>query len=125
LTGLFLIMERRPYFLLGDLLVNAAVGAVSGLVALWLVPAFWNDLLSSFIGMVAGMGVGLVLGVAAMPFLGAFEVMLPAILSGMIAGMVVGTSELNSSSAATVGALVGLATIAGTYGLTFWSQRHG
>lgn len=84
-------METRPYFVLGDLLVNLATGALVGLVCAALSGPGWNMWLSMFVCMVLGMAIALVLslGVFAVLF-GAMEVMVPAMLTGMVAGMVVG-----------------------------------
>ena len=118
-------MERRPYFIVGDLLVNAVAGAATGIAVVRLVPDSWNTPLAMLAGMGVGITVGLVIGFIAMPFFGAFEVMLPAMTSGMLAGMLVGTFAPPHSAAAAWGCLAGIFTLAVVYGLTGWSERHG
>ena len=113
-------METRPYFLLGDLLVNGTVGALVGLACAALFGPAWNMWLSMFLGMALGMGMALVLSLAVFAVLfGAMEVMVPAMLTGMAAGMVVGMAapmtEVSLGEGARWGALLGLACLALTY----------
>ena len=121
-------METRPYFLLGDLLVNTAVGALVGLACAALIGPAWNMWLGMFIGMAIGMALALVLslGVFAVLF-GAMEVMVPAMLTGMIAGMVVGMAapmtEVSLMTGARWGALLGIACLIVTYAANAVLQR--
>jgi hypothetical protein len=113
-------METRPYFIVGDLLVNTATGALVGLCCAALFGPGWNMWLSMFIGMALGMAMALLLslGVFAVLF-GAMEVMVPAMLTGMAAGMVVGMAapmtEVGLGDGARWGALVGVACLLLTY----------
>ena len=50
-------MEKRLYFIFGDVLSNVARGGVAGLGAAGLVSAGWHMLIGMGIGMIAGMGV--------------------------------------------------------------------
>ena len=83
-------MERRLYFLAGDILSNAAMGAAAAWLATVLVDPSWSMPLGMFAGMLAGMGLGLVLMPLFVSLFGAMEVMLPVMLTAMVAGMVFG-----------------------------------
>lgn len=113
-------METRPYFLLGDLLVNTAVGALVGLICAALFHPGWNMWVGMFLGMTLGMAIALVLslGLFAVVF-GAMEVMVPAMLTGMIAGMVVGMAapmtEVSLWDGARWGGLLGVGCLIATY----------
>ncbi len=112
-------MEKRPYFVLGDIFSNVFVGALVGLAASAMVGEGWNMV----VGMAGGMGVGMVLALLSLlvfcPLFGALEVMLPVMLSGMASGMGVGMlasgRALCGSSATGLGALMGGVVILGTY----------
>ena len=80
-------MERRPYFVLGDLAVNCATGGVTAWLASSVVPTGWGMAGGMVAGMILGMVIGIVLAFVFTPLFGALEVMLPAMLSGMLAGM--------------------------------------
>jgi hypothetical protein len=113
-------METRPYFVLGDLLVNATVGALVGLACAALIGPAWNMWLGMFIGMALGMAMALVLSLGLFAvLLGAMEVMVPAMLTGMTAGMVVGMAapmtEVSLGDGARWGALLGLVCLVVTY----------
>ena len=113
-------METRPYFLLGDLFVNAIVGSLVGLTCAALLDPSWNMWLGMFIGMALGMAIALVLSLGLFAiFFGAMEVMVPAMLTGMVAGMVVGMAapmtEVRLHEGALWGAVLGLASLVFTY----------
>jgi hypothetical protein len=112
-------MERRVYFIFGDLLACVVAGALSGWLTQLAVPGDWYVLAGMFVGMAMGMAVGMLTGILLSPFFGAFEVMLPASLSGMLAGMIVGmvyTMGDNSPADATIsGAQLGLVCLVFTY----------
>lgn len=105
-------MEKRLYFIFGDVLSNAAIGGLAGLGAAGLVSAGWNMLIGMGIGMIVGMGVSFLALLIFCPFFGAMEVMLPTMLAGMLAGMVLGMAAamqtLSLSQAAGIGALIGI-----------------
>jgi len=84
-------MERRLYFVLGDLLVNAIAGVAAAFSA-GLVPPSWHPLVAMPLGMCVGAASASVVALLFMPFFGAFEVMLPAMLTGMVAGKASGGS---------------------------------
>jgi hypothetical protein len=83
-------MERRLYFLAGDMLSNAVMGAFAAWLAAALVDPTWSMPAGMFAGMLAGMGVGLLLMPVFVGLFGAMEVMLPVMLTAMLAGMVFG-----------------------------------
>lgn len=84
-------MERRLYFIFGDLAAAVVAGSLAGWLAMLVVPAGFQGPLAMIaamgIGMVVGMAVGMVVGFLFVPFFGAMEPMLPASLGGMMAGM--------------------------------------
>lgn len=121
------MFEKRPYFVIGDLVSNAGAGAVVGsTIALvvgdgWPVPA----------GMAAGMALGglvaTILSAAASLLFGALEIMLPVMTTGMAAGMLVGMRAAAGSAAApaATGALTGVAVLAATYILNAHLRARG
>lgn len=112
-------MEKRPYFVLGDLFVNAIAGSVAALSAHALVPSSWHSLAAMPLGMCAGALSASVAGFLFMPFLGALEVMLPVMLTGMVAGM---AGSMFGAPVLT-GASIGLAVVAWVYFLTAMAER--
>ena len=114
-------MEKRLYFLFGDLLSNAGVGALVGAALAWLVGDAWRPELAMVLGMLVGAVGALAAAVTlSVPF-GAMELMLPVMLTGMTAGMLVGmlaaVGAVSSRSAAGIGASTGLVALAATYAL--------
>ncbi len=105
-------MEKRLYFIFGDVLSNAAIGGLAGLGAAGLVSAGWHMLIGMGMGMIAGMGVSFLALVIFCPFFGAMEVMLPTMLTGMLSGMALGMAAtmqtLYLSQAAGIGAMIGI-----------------
>jgi len=83
-------MERRIYFLAGDALSNAVMGAVAAWLAAAVVDPSWSMPAGMFAGMLAGMGLGLLLMPVFVGLFGAMEVMLPVMLTAMLSGMVFG-----------------------------------
>jgi len=112
-------MEKRLYFVLGDLLVNATAGVAAALCADALLPSSWHPLAAMPLGMLVGAVSASLVAFLFMPFFGAFEVMLPAMLTGMVAGMAAPMLE----SPALSGASVGLAVVAWVYFLTAMAGR--
>lgn len=118
-------VERRGYFIVGDMLACATAGAVAAWLSWLVVPADWNTLpwmgVGVILGMVVGMFAGLICGLLFTPFFGAMEIVVPAVFSGLLAGMVAAmlyaAAEIGPVSALWVGALVGLAGLAYTYAL--------
>ena len=120
-------MERRVYFILGDLLSCIVAGAAGGWLILLVMPGDWFVLLGMVIGMALGMVAGMLVGALFSPLFGAMESMLPAALSGMAGGMVVGmmqaTAGIGAADAAWSGAAVGILSLAFTYRLQ--ARLHG
>ena len=107
-------MERRVYFILGDLLSCVAAGAAGG----WLTELAHPGACFVLIGMAIGMVLGMVAGLLLSPFFGSLEVMLPASLSGMVGGMVVGMMhDISLMDAAGIGAAMGILCLAFSYRL--------
>jgi hypothetical protein len=107
-------MEVRPYFLVGDLLASAAVGALAASVSAWLGLPSWPMIAGMLVGMALGMLVGLVAALAVLSLLfGAMEVFVPCMLAGMLAGMVGAMGGDIPPGAA--GALVGIGTLVCIY----------
>lgn len=83
-------MERRCYFVAGDVLSNASMGMASAWLATVVSGPDWHMLAA----MLAGMGAAMALSMALMPLyvglFGAMEVMLPVMLTAMVAGMLYG-----------------------------------
>lgn len=105
-------METRPYFLTGDLLANAGVGALAASVVTWLGLPHWPMLAAMPVGMLLGMIVGLVAALAVLSLLfGAMEIFVTCMLSGMLAGMVGAMGAPANLSPALAGAGVGVATL--------------
>jgi len=116
-------MDKRLYFVLGDLFVNVLGGSLIGWVIWLLTPGAWNMWLVMLIAMVLGMLFAVVLFIPASMFLGAMEVMVPLMLTGMVAGMAVGMhagmTVIGAGQAVFEGALAGLAVI-----VVVWIINH-
>ena len=122
-------MERRLYFLLGDLVSNAGVGALVGLAVAALVGDTWPPVLGMVAGMLAGGVVALPAAVVlSVPF-GAMELMLPVMVTGMTSGMLLGMlaamgamGAMPRGTAAELGAIMGLVVLLITYGLNAYTR---
>ena len=81
-------MEKRLYFIAGDLLSNIIVGIVATAVTTLLIGGNLPMLPGMLAGMVVGMvlAMGLSMGVLA-PRLGIMEIMMPCMMTGMFGGM--------------------------------------
>lgn len=118
-------MERRGYFIFGDVLACAAAGAAAGWLSWLAVPAGWTGPLwvtiGLILGMILGMVAGMIFGILFMPLFGALEIVVPAILSGLLAGMAAGMlqpmARIGAAEALSGGAVIGLACLAYTYAL--------
>jgi len=107
-------MEKRLYFVLGDLFVNATAGAAAALAVQALGAPSWHPIVAMPLGTCVGAVAASVVAFLFMPLFGAFEVMLPAMLTGMVAGMTASMLE----APALPGALIGLAVVGWVYFLT-------
>jgi hypothetical protein len=112
-------MEKRLYYVLGDLFVNAIAGVAAALSAHALVATSWHPLVAMPLGMCVGAVSASVVALFFMPLFGAVEVMLPAMLTGMVAGM---TASMLGAPALT-GASIGIAVVAWVYFLTAMAAR--
>ena len=123
------MFERRPYFVIGDLVCNALAGAVVGITAVWLVDVGWAPALGMFAGMVVGSFIAMLLALAGSTLWGALEVMLPMMSTGMVVGMLAGMSAASRTMTTTMvsigGALVGVAVLVGTYSLNAYVRSRG
>jgi hypothetical protein len=113
----------RPYFVLGDVFVNAGAGAVAAVSAQAVIAPSWHPIVAMPLGMCVGSFAASVLALLFMPLFGAFEVMLPVMLTGMVAGMaapMVGQPAL-------LGIFIGVAVVGFVYLLTALAGRssHG
>ncbi|MEE9281120.1 MAG: hypothetical protein V3V67_13190 [Myxococcota bacterium] len=113
-------MERRPYFVFGDVLSCTVIGAVAALAGAAAVAESWGMFLGMAVGMVVGMAAALLVGFALFFWLfGALEVMVPTMLTGMTSGMTIGMLEtmrpLAATAEITLGVLIGWVLLALTY----------
>lgn len=123
-------IERRAYFLAGDLIANATTGALVGLATTVVVGPAWNMWLGMVVAMAMGMLLALALGfVLFFVLFGAMEVMIPTMLTGMTVGMVVGMAVpmggIGIATGAEIGALIGLGTLLITYAANLVLRRQG
>ena len=121
-------MERRLYFVFGDILSNTGVGALVGFVVVVSVREGWSPLLAMVSGMFLGDVVSLPAIVVLSILFGAMEVMLPVMLTGMLAGMLVGMGAamnmLPGDVAVGIGAVIGLVVLLTTYGLDVYLKSY-
>ena len=113
-------MERRPFFIFGDVLCNVVTGVVVAWATAALVGPGWNMFVAMWVAMALGMALAMGLSFAGFVwFFGAMEVMLPVMFTGMAAGMVVGMGipmgAFEDTSLTAVGASTGVAVVVFTY----------
>jgi hypothetical protein len=88
-------MDKRSYFLIGDVFSNTLVALLAALAVHGLISPGWPMLPAMVVGMVLAMVLGsLCCLLCLMRFFGAMEIMLPAMLSSMLTGMVVAMSRV-------------------------------
>ena len=120
-------MERRAYFIFGDVLACAVTGAAAGWLAHAAIPSDWHPVVGMAVGVLLGFLVGVAGGILFTPLFGALEISLPAGLAGMMAGSAVGMlqagAEIGPGTALWSGALVGLSCLAYSYILQ--ARLHG
>jgi hypothetical protein len=123
------VFERRPFFVIGDLVCNALAGAVVAMSVVRLVDGGWPMPVGMLVGMVAGSLLALLLAMGVSTVLGALEVMLPMMTTGMVVGMLAGmgpaTGIMTTGAAATNGTLVGVVVLVGTYILNAYVRSRG
>ncbi len=109
-------MEKRPYFIIGDLLANALVATVAVAVTASLIGGGWGMIPGMLAGMVVGMLVALPLSLILLfPLLGVMEVMAPCMLSGMLGGMWGGMWPLAGESVLRWGICTGIGVMVVIY----------
>jgi uncharacterized protein YacL len=113
------VLERRSYFIAGDVLSNGLMGIVAAWLATSIVDSTWHMFVAMFVGMVVGMMLSLILMPVFVGLFGAMEVMLPVMLTAMLSGMVFGmasaTQELTALEILLGGGLSGIVVLFLTY----------
>jgi len=109
-------MEKRIYFIAGDLISNIVVGIVSVAVTTLLIGGNMPMLPGMLAGMVVGMTIamGLSMGVLA-PRLGIMEVMMPCMVTGMLGGMYGGMFSFGIVDTLKWGAATGITVLTVIY----------
>jgi hypothetical protein len=115
-----LSMEARLYFVLGDCLGNALVGAFSGWAAVAWMPHALGFWLGMVVSMAGAMAVTMLLALTLLlRWLGTHEVMVPTMIGGMTANMTVCAlahhHAMSPLDGAWLGALIGLGVLLLTY----------
>lgn len=111
-------MEKRLYFVVGDLFANALVGTAAVAVTAGLIGGSWGMIPGMLVGMVVGMVVALPLSLGLLfPILGVMEVMAPCMLSGMLGGMWGGMWPLAGDEIVSWGVGTGIAVVVVIYGM--------
>jgi hypothetical protein len=102
-------MEKRLYFIVGDVFANIAVATLALAASSALIGGGLGMLPGMIVGMFIGMLVALIfsMGVLA-PLLGVMEILMPCMLGGMLAGMCGGMWELSTAQIIKWGAVTGL-----------------
>jgi hypothetical protein len=112
-------MEKRLYFVIGDLFVNAIAG-VAAVLSVQALVSSWHPIVALPVGLSMGALTAFLVALLFMPFFGAFEVMLPAVLTGMLAGMTASVLE----APAPTGAVIGLVVVGWVYFVTALSRSR-
>ncbi|MFQ5634735.1 MAG: hypothetical protein ACE5G3_05335 [Gammaproteobacteria bacterium] len=111
-------MEKRPYFVIGDLVANALVATAAVAMTAWLIGGAWGMIPGMLAGMLIGMAVALPLSLGLLfPILGVMEVLTPCMLAGMFGGMWGGMWPLAGESVLRWGAGTGAVVVALIYAL--------
>jgi hypothetical protein len=111
-------MEKRLYFILGDLLANAFIATVAVALTAWLIGGSWGMLPGMLVGMLIGMAIALPLSLAMLsPILGIMEVLSPCMISGMLGGMWGGMWPLAGTAMLRWGVGTGIAVVVIIYAL--------
>lgn len=111
-------MEKRPYFIVGDLVGNMLVATLAVAVSEWLIGGAWGMLPGMVIGMIIGMAIALPLSLGLLfPLLGVMEVLAPCMLSGMLGGMWGGMWPLAGAAILRWGCGTGIAVVLIVYAL--------
>ena len=86
-------MDKRLYFVLGDLFGNLLAGALIGCLSWLIIGPGWPMMIAMLAMMLIGMFFSTLLWLPFSILFGAMEVMVPFMLTGMLSGMVVGMRE--------------------------------
>lgn len=114
-------MEKRPYFVIGDLVANCIVATAAVAVTAWLVGGAWGMIPGMVVGMIIGMIIALPLSLALLfPLLGVMEVVAPCMLSGMLGGMWGGMWPLGGAEILSWGIGTGVAVVVLIYGMNLF-----
>ncbi|MFW2405648.1 MAG: hypothetical protein ACN4GT_12835 [Gammaproteobacteria bacterium] len=109
-------MEKRPYFVIGDLIANILVATAAVALTTWLIGGSWGMIPGMIVGMVLGMIIAIPLTVAVLaPLLGIMEVMAPCMLGGMFGGMWGGMWPLQGEEILRWGVGTGIVSFAVVY----------
>ena len=113
------MFEQRPYFVFGDVVSNAAAGALASVTMAAVVDVGWVMPVAMGVGMVMGGLVGTLLSFGAAALFGTMEVMIPMMMTGKTTGMLVAvtasTHVIPTGTAAVNGPVVGVVVLAVTY----------
>ncbi len=80
-------MEKRPFFVLGDLFANILVATLAAAATTKLLGGSLGMLPGMLLGMALGMVIAIIIAMLLVPILGIMETMMSCMLSGMLAGM--------------------------------------
>jgi hypothetical protein len=109
-------MEKRLYFVIGDLLANTTIATIAVALTAWLIGGSWGMVPGMLAGMLIGMLITLPLALGLLsPFLGVMEVLSPCMISGMFGGMWGGMWPLAGSAVFSWGIGTGIVVIAIIY----------
>lgn len=121
------ILERRLYFIAGDILANGFTGMAAAWLASAMVDPSWSMPVAMLAGMFIATGFALILMPLFVGLFGAMEVMLPVMLGAMLAGMVFGMAhnmqEMTTALVLSGGAALGILALLFSYGVD--ARLHG
>lgn len=111
-------MEKRLYFIIGDLFANALIATVAVALTAWLIGGSWGMIPGMLVGMLLGMVITLPLSLVLLtPILGVMEVLSPCMISGMLGGMWGGMWPLAGGEILQWGVGTGIAVVVVIYAL--------
>jgi len=111
-------MEKRLYFIIGDLLGNVLVATAAVALTAWLIGGSWGMIPGMVLGMMIGMVIAIPLSLGLLfPLLGVMEVMAPCMVSGMVGGMLGGMWPLAGNEIYLCGAAAGVGVVVVIYAL--------
>jgi hypothetical protein len=111
-------MEKRLYFIIGDLFANALIATVAVALTAWLIGGSWGMIPGMLVGMLLGMVIALPLSLIMLtPILGVMEVLSPCMISGMLGGMWGGMLPLAGGAILQWGVGTGIAVVMVIYAL--------